>query len=596
MAAVARSPSAACTDPPLLERLAITTRSAGLWVVLWAAGAAAQAAALWPLLSGDSAPGASDLIFRLTGGSFIAAGLIAWQRRPANRTGILMVATGFLFFVSPLVTQADSSIAGTVGLLMTDYWTIFFVVLILVFPEGRRLSGGAERALVVAFAIPLVVMQPLWMLFLEDAEMTNDIGFWPNERAADWIDKGQRGLLLTATFSLALVLGRRWWHASPPLRRALVPVLAGGATMLSFAVLLALDLINGTRSETALLLTLILLATVPLLFLAGLLRSRLARAAVGDLLVELRTEPAPADVREALARALGDPSLDLAYWLPEFATYVDLEGQPLELPAGEGRALTLLDRDDGSHVAALIHDPALGNEPELLGAVGAAAAISVDNARLHAELRARLNELHGSRARIIEAGQKERQRLERNLHDGAQQRLIALSLDLSRLEERYASDPSGRALVVQARREIALSLGELRDVARGLHPAVVSGHGLGVALEQIAAHAPVPVRLEVRLDGRLPERIEVAAFYLVSESLANVGKHSGATTASVDVARHDGCVVVEVVDDGVGGADTELGSGLRGLADRVEALEGRLRIWSPSGGGTKVRAEIPCAS
>ena len=148
----------------------------------------------------------------------------------------------------------------------------------------------------------------------------------------------------------------------------------------------------------------------------------------------------------------------------------------------------------------------------------------------------------------------------------------------------------------RARREIATSLEELRDVARGLHPAVVSGHGLEVALEQLVARGPVPVRLRVDVGRRLPERLEVAAFYLVSESLANIGKHAHATSATVDVSRSDDVVVIEVVDDGVGGADTELGTGLRGLADRVEALEGLLRIWSPSGRGTRVRAEIPCAS
>ncbi len=191
-------------------------------------------------------------------------------------------------------------------------------------------------------------------------------------------------------------------------------------------------------------------------------------------------------------------------------------------------------------------------------------------------------------------GQKERQRLERNLHDGAQQRLIALSLELTALERSLADDPEARASLDQARREIATSLEELRDVARGLHPAVVSGHGLDIALEQLAARAPVPVKLVVQLDGRLPEPLEVAAYYLVSESLANVGKHANAKSATVEVSRVGDQIVVEIVDDGAGGADTELGSGLRGLADRVEALGGRLRVWSPEGGGTRLRAEIPC--
>ena len=336
------------------------------------------------------------------------------------------------------------------------------------------------------------------------------------------------------------------------------------------------------------------LSLAPIAFLVAFLDSRLARSSVGELFVDLEADPAPTDLRDALARALGDPSLTLAYWLPDYGCYSDSEGRLIELPGPESGRTTTLIQQGSSQVAALLHDPALNDEPELLAAVTAAAGIAIENGRLHAQLRAHLVELRASRARIIDVGQKERQRLERNLHDGAQQRLIALSLELSALERRLEDDPEARASLDQARREIAISLEELRDVARGLHPAVVSGHGLEIALEQLAARAPVPVRLVVQLDGRLPEPLEVAAYYLVSESLANVGKHAHATSATVAVSRVDGEVIVEIVDDGGGGADTELGSGLRGLADRVEALGGRLRVWSPEGGGTRVRAEIPC--
>ena len=185
--------------------------------------------------------------------------------------------------------------------------------------------------------------------------------------------------------------------------------------------------------------------------------------------------------------------------------------------------------------------------------------------------------------------------MERNLHDGAQQRLVALSLELSLLEEQLEGDPDTSARLSLARREVAASLGELREVAHGIHPAVVSGHGLEVALEQLVARAAVPIRLTVEVDERLPEQLEVAAYYLVSESLANLGKYAQASSARVEVSRSDEQLLVEVVDDGIGGADTERGSGLRGLADRVEALGGRLRVWSPVGGGTRVKAEIPCA-
>jgi signal transduction histidine kinase len=241
-----------------------------------------------------------------------------------------------------------------------------------------------------------------------------------------------------------------------------------------------------------------------------------------------------------------------------------------------------------------VHDPALHDEPELLEAVSAAAAIALRSGRLQAQLRANVEELRGSRARVVEAEQRARQRLERDLHDGAQQRLVALSLNLGVLQTRLGGDPEAEALLTEARGEIAVSLAELRDLARGLHPAVVTAHGLAVALESLAARAPVPVRLAVDLPGRLDEAIEVAAYYVVCESLTNIGKHAHATSASVTVSQSGGMIVTEVVDDGRGGADTELGTGLRGLADRVEALGGRLRVWTPVGGGTRVRAELPC--
>jgi signal transduction histidine kinase len=194
---------------------------------------------------------------------------------------------------------------------------------------------------------------------------------------------------------------------------------------------------------------------------------------------------------------------------------------------------------------------------------------------------------------VIAAGQRERRRLEHNLHDGAQQRLVAISLELNLLEKRFAGDPEGSARLSRAREQLGTSLDELRALAHGLHPAVVSDHGLAVALESLVADAAVPAELDVALEERLPEPVEVAAYYLVSESLANVAKHAQASQAWVSVAREDGVAVVEVRDDGVGGADTERGSGLRGLADRVGALDGKLAITSPPGGGTRLRAEIP---
>lgn len=232
----------------------------------------------------------------------------------------------------------------------------------------------------------------------------------------------------------------------------------------------------------------------------------------------------------------------------------------------------------------------------LLAAVTAAAAMALDNGMLRAERSATVEHLRSCRARVIEAGHRERRRLERDLHDGPQQRLVAMSLDLGVLEQRLGSDPAARAAIAQARQAIAATLDELRDLAHGLHPAVLSGHGLRVALESLTAQAPVATHLSADLAGRLAEPVEVAAYYVVCEALANIGKHAQATQATIDVGRVGDTLIVEILDNGIGGADPRRGTGLRGLTDRVEALGGRLQVHTPTRHGTLVRAEIPCGT
>jgi signal transduction histidine kinase len=571
--------------------------------VLWAlgvAGGAAAASSFALALTSDAVNGelgeplvVAILVNWLTL-SYVLCGLLAWSLRPASRFGPLMVAAGFVNFVSTL-SWTSNDVTFTVGQALDLLPPVLFLHVFLAYPTGR-LRGRLERGLVAAAYVTAIGFQLVRMLF-GDFGPYNLLDTAPNPEVAEAAMRVQFVLISALCLFGVGVLAARRWRVGRPLRRSralLVDAFALGLVMIAF--LFTSSAFGGPAVPEIRWATFVTLGMAPVALLIGFLQSRLARASIGDLFVELRAEPAPVDLRDALARALRDPSLTLAYWLPQFRSWADLDGRPTELPSKEsGRATTIIDRD-GERVAALLHDPGLRDEPQLLDAVGAAAAIALENGRLHAELRARLEELKGSRARIVDAGQNERRRLERNLHDGAQQRLIALSLELSLLEARLESDPEARVRLEQARREIETSLEELRDVARGIHPAVVSGHGLAVALEQLAARAPVPVQLTVEVAGRLPEGLEVAAFYLVSESLANVGKHANATSATVEVARTNGQVVVEVVDDGMGGADTELGSGLRGLADRVEALEGRLRIWSPEGGGTRLRAEFPCAS
>jgi signal transduction histidine kinase len=317
---------------------------------------------------------------------------------------------------------------------------------------------------------------------------------------------------------------------------------------------------------------------------------------VAELVERLSGAPRAGDLRAALADALGDPSLTIAYWLPERDGYVDAEGRPVALPAqGGSRAVSEIEHE-GRRVGAIVHDVALCEEPELVRAAGAAAALALENERLDAELRARIDELSASRSRIVEAGDAERRRLERDLHDGAQQRLVALALALPLARGRIATDPEGAdAVLAGAQRELEQALGELRELARGIHPAVLVDHGLGPALDALAGRAALPVEVAAVPDERLPAAVEAAAYFVVSEALANVAKYARADAAVVTVTRADGRATVEVRDDGVGGADPARGTGLRGLADRVSALDGRLELDSPPGAGTRLRAVIPCA-
>jgi signal transduction histidine kinase len=524
--------------------------------------------------------------------SFIASGLIAWRAGPEVRLGRLMVGTGFAVLVAPLLQYVSSPLLATIGVCVGLVWLIFFVWFLLSVPDGR-LSSRWDRSLLAPFLVALVPLQVLWLLFwVPRTPPANAFVVWPDASIADAVDWTQRVLVAAGALALTAALVRRWSVASAPRRRSLTPVLAGGiATVLASATVI----VDAAWRHVAPLNWVLLatLAAVPLALLVDMLRARLARSAVGELVVELSANPAPAGLRDSLARALHDPSLRVAYWLPEFETYADRSGRPIDV-RGEPSTTTVVQRG-GRAVAALLHDPSLEREPALLEAVVAAAGIALENGRLESELRARVQELRQSRARIVEAAQSERRRLERDLHDGAQQRLVALSLQLVALERQLADHPGAVKELEEARRELDLSLRELRELARGIHPAIVTDRGLSVALDALVSRATVPVELEVELDARPPEAVEVAVYYLVSESLTNIAKHARASSARVEVAPQDGLLVVEVSDDGIGGAASESGSGLRGLTDRVEALGGRLRVWSPNGGGTRLRAEIPFA-
>ena len=577
----------------LLQRLAAPAHGVWFWAALWVAALAAGFVALIPVIFGSGTPiSGSEAVFRLAGVSFATCGLIAWRRRADSDVGRLMTFAGFAVFVYPIASQLGSDLLLTLATLCSSVWTIAFAALILTFVTGGRLEAPVDRVLVGFAFFALFVLQFVRMLFAPYPG--NLLLLWGDTDAYTTIGDVQFVLSIAVSLGIVAVIAARWQLASPPGRRALLPSVAGCLCSLMFSAMLLSYLLTRTIPEWLSWLTNAALLTVPAAFLAGLLRSRLARGGLADLFRELgglRGER----LQSGLAKSLGDPGLVLAYRERGGDRYVDVHGVALALPAERGgQAVAPVERD-GRTLGALLYDPSLDDDPELVQAVSAAAAIALDDERVQAESAAQLAELHASRERIVAAGDAERRRLERNLHDGAQQRLLAVRMQLGALQGRAREDPALAEQLAAAGDEVLRSLEELRELARGIHPAVLD-HGLPAALESLATRSAVATRVTCTGADDLPRPVELAAYFVACEALANVAKYAQATTANVRVSRANGIARIEIADDGVGGADETAGSGLRGLADRVAALDGTLRISSPRGAGTIITAELPCAT
>jgi signal transduction histidine kinase len=581
----------------------MTSLRRALWA-LAAAGFVMGLAVLALILTNDEldAAGAWGAGTVVVGWGFVWVGLYAWARRPDNRVGMLMAGTGFAWFLSAL-SFSDVPLIFTIGQL---FGSLFFAVvmhLLLAFPSGRLQSRLERRIVVAAYLLTTVVVAPLWLF--ADAEALdcescpeNVLLVDPNESLVTTMTSVLNIGGIALIGAVLVILVRRWRRASAGQRRLLVPVYSAGAAVIVLLIVTVGLQASGADTWTLdifWIASLVPFGLVPYMFLATLVRARMIQTgAVGKLIARLGETPGRGQLRDELARALGDPTIELVYWLPDGERFVDARGRTVQLPApGSGRGVTRIERD-GELVAAIVHD-ALNFDREL-DAIGAAAAIALENERLDAELRAKVAELRESRSRMLRIGLEERRRLERDLHDGAQQRLVSMALNMRLARDRMRDDPdAAERLLDGASSELDAALEELRELARGIHPAVLSDRGLDAALETLARRAPLPVELNRDARERLPESIELAAYFVVSEALTNVAKYADATHAQVNVARRNGKLLVEVTDDGVGGADPGNGTGLRGLADRLAVIEGRLEVESPPGAGTTIRARIPCA-
>jgi signal transduction histidine kinase len=465
------------------------------------------------VVSGSEAPTVPLLEANLTiliGWSFIGTGLFAWDRRPSNLVGPLMVCVGFGWFLSELKVS-DIPIVAVIGFACNSLAIAFLIHLLIVFPGGRA-RGRLDRFFIgyayigggLVAAFPVLFYNPPSDPDCTGCTSSNPLLISDNLGLVHGIFNTLSAVSIPVLAALIVHLVQRARAADAEERRSQAPVWwAGGATIFLFAAALLTNLgpEQGNYDDVIWYLANFVIATVPFAFLLGLLRTRLSEADV----------------------------------------------------------------------------------------------VAEENVRLDAELQARLDELRESRARIVQAGDAARRKLERDLHDGAQQRLVGLALDLRLARERLDDDPNeAAAMLDDASAELARATEELRELARGIHPAVLSDRGLGAAVESLAKRAPLPVEIDSSLDGRLPGPVESAAYFVIAEALTNVVRHSGADRAEIDIRRDNGRLLVEVSDDGAGGAD-RTGSGLRGLADRVAALDGSLQIVGPAGGGTIVRADIPLA-
>jgi signal transduction histidine kinase len=583
------------------------------------------AVAMWPaalgfgllsLLIARSHPGATfggtswmaGLAGLTAGWAMIAAGFYVWRRR--KRSGLLLAAAGVAWSFPEWDNPGiGAAVAFTFGLVTYALAPAMVAHAVLAYPSGRLSSPLGRLAITVAYADAALILGLLPALFFSPPGQGCSL-CPPNLLLAD----GQPGLFealnrwgirLGLAWTIAIAALCVWRLARPgaPPRRAAAPVLAGGAAYLllawsDFAHSLPRGLLGFDQFEYRL-----WLAQAAALCAIGLgvawswLLARQARSAVAALMVELGQSPAAGGLREVLARSLGDPDLEVAYPLGDPERLVDATGTAVDLATREGRAVTPLTRGEQT-VALLSHRRGLLADPAIVDEVIAATRLAVDNERLQAEVLAQLQELRASRARIVATGDAERRRLERDLHDGAQQRLVGLSLALrlARVQPGAGADPDLTAVLDRAGERLRAAIGELRELAHGIYPAALADDGLAAAVEALAEHAAVPLTIIHMPQQRLPGPVEAAAYFVIAEAAGYLATVPAAGSVTLDVRRHGNRLAVDVTQNGAGQPDRELEARLTGLADRVGALDGQLHVEHSAGGGVTIRAEMPCGS
>ncbi|MFC4063147.1 sensor histidine kinase [Planomonospora corallina] len=549
---------------------------------------AASAVAAWLLLVAlpEARRGPLWALGAVVGASFLGTGIVAWRLHPLNRVGPLMVAIGIAWIPQQFLIGDGAPSPVVIWLGACGLWAGLACHLFLAYPTGR-LDGLPSRVVVGAAYAESVILPGATAV--DRADLPEPLRSVPH-----FVD-GIRWQAVVVTGVLVVGLSvARWRTGSAAQRHAVTPVVA--ASLVATVAFVADHVVAGWGWGPQPLFVHAMFGAfiaVPFAYLGSLIRRRIDRGRVADLVVRLRGRKQPDGLERALAAVLHDPTLRVGYWTADQDRYVDAEGRPVELPPAEsGRVMTRVDQG-GARLAVLLHDAALLEQPLLVEAACAAASLALENERLTAELKARLRQLAASRARMLRWGEAERRRIERDLHDGVQQRLLSVAMTLG-LAEATSRPDRRNALIGEAKTSVLAALDDLRAVSHGIHPPVLTERGLPGAVKELAAVTAVPVECVIGMVEPLPAAVESAAYYIVNEALANVTKHARANRAWVRLARSEGHLVVEIGDDGRGGADPARGSGLRGLAHRAEANGGRLRLDSRKDGGTVLRVTMPC--
>ena len=583
-----------------------------------ALGALGAAFGLLTLAAARAAPGGSfagtswvGAVAELTAGwALIAAGVAETWRRPASRAGLLLVGAGIgWFFTEWNNPGVGSPAAFTFGLIASALAAPLVAHAALAYPAGRLDSRLDVGVLVFAYAGAGLVLGLLPALFFDPGRQ--GCSLCPANLALMRSEPGlasglqQAGLLLGLAWAAALVTAgmRRLVRASPPLRRMLWPVLVpAGCYVLLAGADLVHSLPRGTLGNDPLDYQLWLGEAACLVLMAlgvswAWVRDRRTRAAVVRLVIDAAQSPPPGGLRDVLAQMLGDPGLELAYPVGEPPRQVRADGEPASAEPGGDETVTPLARG-GRTVAVVRHRAGLLDDPGLVEEVAAAARLGMENERLHAEVLAHLADLQAAQARIVAGGDAERRRLERDLHDGAQQRLVALALAL-RLpapQPGEAPDPRLTSLIDQVGYELRLAIDELRELAHGIYPAVLADEGLAAAVEALAETCAIPITIGHLPQGRLPAPVEAAGYFLVAEASGLIAALPGAEGATVEAKQEGDRLVIQITSDAAAQPAQDLEAALLDVSDRVGALGGRLDAGQTPAGAITIWAEIPCGS